>query len=111
VGIVTLRERLVGPLPYIVDPADFPEIICCLITQRLTPASKQLADAQADLAVTTSEIEQTKKLIEDKTAALEATFKAELGNPIECGPYKKKGSTETPPAPPAKPTTPDQTAR
>jgi hypothetical protein len=111
VGVVTLRERLAGPLPYIVDPADFSGIICCLLTERLKPASDQLAAAQADLAVTTSEIEQTKKLIEDKTAALEATFKAELGNPIECGPYKKEGSTETPPAPPAKPTTPDQTAR
>ena len=42
--------------------------------------------------MTTSEIEQTQKLIEDKTAAIEATFKAELGNPIDCGPYKKKGS-------------------
>lgn len=114
VGIVTLRERLVGPLPYIVDPADFTGIICCLLTERLTPASDQLAAAQAALAVTTSEIEQTQKLIDDNTAALEATFKAELGNPIECGPYKKKGSTETPPAPPAPPaqsTTPDQTAR
>jgi hypothetical protein len=111
VGVVTLRERLVGPLPYIVDPAEFSGIICCILTERLKPASDQLAAAQADLAATTGEIEQTKKLIEDKTGALEATFKAELGNPIECGPYKKKGSTETPPAPPPQSTTPEQTAR
>jgi hypothetical protein len=113
-GAVALRERLSGPLPYIVDPADFSAIICCILTERLKPASDQLAAAQAELAATTSEIGQTTKLIEERTAALEATFKAELGNPIECGPYKKKGSTETPPAPPAppaQPTTPDQTAR
>jgi hypothetical protein len=81
-----------------VDPAEFSGIICCLITERLTPASDQLAAAQADLAATTSEIEQAKKLIEDKTSALEATFRAELGNPIECGPYTRKGPTEGTPA-------------
>lgn len=105
VGVVTLRERLLKPLPYIVDPVNFPEIICCLLTERLAPASDQLAAAQAGLAATTSEIDQTKKLIEDKTGALEATFKAELGNPIECGPYKKKGSTPATPAQPATPAT------
>jgi hypothetical protein len=108
VGVVTLRERLAGPLPYLVDPAEFSGIICCLLTERLKPASDQLAAAQAELAATTNEIELTKKLIEDKTSALEASFKAELGNPIDCGPYKKKGSSETPPAQPA---APDQTAR
>jgi hypothetical protein len=113
-GVVTLRERLLTPLPYIVDPVEFPGIICCLLIERLTPASDQLAAAQAELALTTSEIDQTKKLIDDKTGALEATFKAELGNPIECGPYKKKGST---PATPVQTATPgdtkqtDQTSR
>ena len=120
VGVVTLRERLLKPLPYIVDPANFSAIICCLLTERLRPASDQLAAAQAALAVTTSEIEQTQKLIEDKTAALEATFKAELGNPIDCGPYKKKGSAPATPTQPATPATgagygdakqTDQTAR
>lgn len=104
VGVVTLRERLLKPLPYIVDPAKFSEIICCLLTERLTPASDQLATAQANLAATTSEIEQTKKLIEDKTAAIEAGFKAELGNPIDCSHYKEK---ESPPTAPTTPTTPD----
>jgi hypothetical protein len=100
VGVPTLRERLLKPLPYIVDPVDFSGIICCLLTRRLTPASDQLAAAQAELAATTSEIEQAKKLIDDKTAALEATFKAELGNPIECDDYKKKSPEGTPPAQP-----------
>ena len=45
-------------------------------------------------------------LITDKTAGLEAVFKAELTNPIDCSPYKKKES------PPTSPThQPDQTAR
>ena len=58
-GILTLRERLVGLLPYIVDPANLPTIICCLTKERLEPASNQLADAQANLAAVSAEIEQT----------------------------------------------------
>jgi hypothetical protein len=90
VGILTLRERLVGLLPYIVDPAKLSPIVCCLTKERLEPASNQLADAQANLAAVTAEIEQTTKLITDKTAGLEAAFTAELPNPIDCGPYKPK---------------------
>ncbi len=96
VGVRSLRERLVGTLPYIVDPVDFPDIVCCLITERLGPASDLLATAQADLAATSTEIEEAKKLIADKTAAIEASFRAELGNPIDCSGYHKK----EPPAPP-----------
>jgi hypothetical protein len=92
VGILTLRERLVGLLPYLVDPANLVTIICCLTKERLEPASNQLADAQANLAAVTAEIEQTTKAIADRTAGLEAAFKAELANPIDCGPFKKKDS-------------------
>jgi hypothetical protein len=93
VGILNLRQRLIGPLPYIVDPTLFPEIICCLTRERLSPASDQLAAAQAELDATTAEIELVKKKIEDKKSAIEATFRAELGNPIECGPYNEKKPT------------------
>jgi hypothetical protein len=97
VGVLTLRERLIGPLPYIVDPADFPEVICCITSQRLAPASDQLANAQADLAAVTAQIEQTRSQITDKTNAIEASFEAELGNPIDCSQYKKKGPCPPPP--------------
>ncbi|MEO8186104.1 MAG: hypothetical protein ABI580_01920 [Burkholderiaceae bacterium] len=103
VGLRSLRDRLVGTLPYIVDPANLTEILCCLITERLVPASAQLADAEAKLAATTLEIEQAPGVIETKTAAIEAAFKAELGNPIDCGRYPKKPS----PPPTKTPTTED----
>ena len=97
VGILNLRQRLVGPLPYIVSPILFPDIICCLTKERLSPASEQLATAQADLAAATADIEQVKKLIEDKTSSIEASFRAELSNPIECKQYtKKKPPTPSP---------------
>lgn len=94
-GIVSLRNRLLGPLPYIVVPADLSIIICCILIERLAPASDQLAAAQAELDATTRLIEQVKADITDKTKNIEAGFKAELGNPIDCSQYKKK---EPPPA-------------
>jgi hypothetical protein len=96
VGILNLRQRLIGPLPYIVDPALFPEIICCVTTERLSPASDQLASAQANLDATTAETELVKKRIADKTSGIEASFRAELPNPIDCSQYQPKEKPKEP---------------
>jgi hypothetical protein len=93
VGILSLRERMVGPLPYIVDAGRLSAVICCLTTNRLAPASEQLAAAQAELASSSAEIELVQKQITDKKAAIEATFRAALDNPIDCEQFPK---TRTP---------------
>ena len=90
VGILSLRQRLIGPLPYIVDPALIPDIICCITTERLSSASDQLARAQADLDATTADIDLAKKRIADKMNGIEASFRAELPNPIDCSQYQPK---------------------
>jgi hypothetical protein len=100
VGILTLRQRLVGPLPYIVDPAQFPDIICCLSRERLWPASDQLAHAQAELAAATDDVKKAQALIGDKTKAIEANFRAELPNPIDCKEYTPKKMPPPQPTPP-----------
>lgn len=98
VGILSLRQRLIGPLPYLVDPAQFPALICCLTSNRLSPASDQLAAAQANLAASSAEIELVRKQIADKKAGIEATFREALPNPIDCSKYQKTAQT-TPGAP------------
>jgi hypothetical protein len=103
VGILNLRQRLVGPLPYIVDPTLFPDIICCLTSKRLEPASEQLATAQANRDATTAEIELVAKKIADKKSAIEASFRAELSNPIDCTQYKKKEQPNKEPTPTREP--------
>jgi hypothetical protein len=97
VGILSLRQRLIGLLPYIVDPAIFSAVICCLTTNRLSPASDQLAEAQANLAASNAEIELVQKQIVDKKAAIEANFRAALANPINCDQYPKKKPPAAPP--------------
>jgi hypothetical protein len=96
VGVMSLRFRLLGPLPYLVNPIDFFGIICCIAKERLLPASSMLAAAQADLAATAAQIAQVTKQIDDKKAAIESNFEAELDNPIDCTKYQPK-----PAAPPA----------
>jgi hypothetical protein len=99
VGVLSLRQRLIGPLPYIVAPQLFPGIICCLTTNRLTPASDLLAAAQAQLAVTKTRVEQTIKEIADKTAAIATAFAAGLPTPFDCAPYCDDKKPETQPEP------------
>lgn len=88
VGILSLRQRLVGPLPFIVDPVKFPDLICCLTKKRLIPASDHVATAQANLAATVAEIEQATKTLADRINidAIQKLFLAGLPTPYECEP-------------------------
>jgi hypothetical protein len=99
VGVMSLRFRLLGPQPYLIDPAEFFGIICCLAKERLLPASNMLATATAELATTTADIARVEALIEEKTNSIETSFTAELGNPIDCEKYTRKGNGTNPPAP------------
>ncbi|MDM0116707.1 hypothetical protein QTI66_31710 [Variovorax sp. J22R133] len=87
VGILNLRQRLLGRLPYIVDPKRLPEIICCLTKHRLQPASDLLAHAQAQLAASNAEIDAAVQAIKDKTQNILATYTAGLPVPFDCKPY------------------------
>lgn len=90
-GVLNLRQRLIGPLPYLVDPKKFSEVVCCLTKYRLTPASDLLAAAQAELAAVTAEIDQAKKTLEQTTTSvIEAAFRAGLPTPFDCAPYESK---------------------
>jgi len=92
VGVPSLLQELIGPQPYIVDPADLFDIICCLATERYLPAKDQLAQAAADLAKTDADIAKAKSDIYQKWASIAADFKASVANPINCDDYKSKGN-------------------
>jgi hypothetical protein len=99
VGILSLRQRLIGPLPFIIEPVRFPDVICCLTKQRLIPASDNVAAAQANLAATATEIEQATKALEDRISlsAIEKQFLAGLPIPFDCKPYCKEGDAGSQP--------------
>jgi len=102
-GVLSIRDQLVGPQPYIVDPDLLFGIICCLATERYKPAKDQLADADASLAQTTDEITRTLSDLTLKKGSLAADFKSAVGSTIECDKYKSKngGGQPCPNQPPA----------
>jgi hypothetical protein len=104
VGKWTIRQKLIGPQPYLVDPDKFFDIICCLAAERYNPAKDQLAVAESDLAKTDSDIKRALSDIDQKKASIAADFKANVANPIDCDNYKPKGSTDPCSCKPARPT-------
>ena len=109
-AIGTSLQRLLPPLPYLVDPNGLADILCCLVTQRYLPEMKLLAEAHAQFEAAKQDVERATAQIKAKTEALEATFKAELPTPIDCTPYRKKtGPNDDCKEPePKKPDTPEQ---
>src|SRR5262249_44300709 len=46
-GVLSLRQRILGPQPYLVKPGDLFSIICCLVEKRYHPAKDAATDAAA----------------------------------------------------------------
>ncbi|BAB52818.1 hypothetical protein [Mesorhizobium japonicum] len=90
VGVLSMRDRLIGPQPYIVPPDKFFDIICCLATERYLPAKNQLAAATSDLAATEAAIKRATTDLEQKKSSVEADYKANVSNPVDCDKYKRR---------------------
>ncbi|BCT91026.1 hypothetical protein LYSHEL_00500 [Lysobacter helvus] len=109
-AIGTTLQRLLPPLPYLVDPNGLADILCCLVTQRYLPQVQLLADAHAQFEAAKQDVERATAQVKAKIDALEAAFKAELSTPIDCTPYRtKNGPDDDCKDPePKKPGTPEQ---
>jgi hypothetical protein len=64
-GVPSLRQRIIGPLPYLVKPGDLFSIICCLVEKRYHPAKDAATDAAAQLAAVNDEITRNQKQLTD----------------------------------------------
>jgi hypothetical protein len=93
VGKWTIRQQLIGPQPYIVEPGMLMGIICCLVQERYLPANDLLAQAESELAKIEADIARKISAIEQKKASIAADFKANVASPIDCDKYKRKGGT------------------
>lgn len=80
----SLRQRLVGPQPYLIDPNDYFKIICCLIEHRYGPAQLDLINAEVDVLTAEADIKRNKALIEDGLKNFEKTAKGAIPSVIEC---------------------------
>lgn len=87
VGEWSLRQRLIGPQPYLVNPNDYLTLICCLVEQRYGPAQEALAKAEADWASYDSRIKRYKDQIEKGLQSLEKDAKGVIPTVIDCSNY------------------------
>lgn len=112
-GQLTLRERLVGPLPYLITPELYSIVVCCLVECRYVPAKDALAAAEGELAAAQEKVRKAKAFVEEKFKSLENDAKANLLD-FKCPPQDGEDTpggddADKSPQPPAKPAT-EQTA-
>jgi hypothetical protein len=86
VGERTLRQRLIGPQPYLIDPNDYFTLICCLVQKRYGPAKDALGKAEADLATIDDRIARYKAQIDSGLVkeAFEKAAKGAIPTVIDC---------------------------
>lgn len=94
VGVLSLRQRLVGPQPYLIDPNAYFTLVCCLVEKRYGPAKDLLSKAQTDLADVENKIARYKSQLEDGLKNLEKTAKGAIPSVIDCCDYEPHDDDE-----------------
>lgn len=92
-GVPSVLRQWLGPQPYLIDPAQYDALICCLVQTRYLPAKNALAAAQASKQSIDNLIASTKAGIADQKKNLEANAKAKLILPFDCCKEPGDGST------------------
>ena len=97
VGVPTLRQRLIGPQPYLIDPHAYLDLICCLVENRYGPAKEELAKAEADATAVDNQIARAKARLGNWTTTFDDLAKGSIPSLIDCCQYEK-GETDPKPA-------------
>jgi len=87
-GPLSMRSRLVGPQPYLIPPATFFDLMCCLVSNRYQPAKKALDDAAGELANATAAVTKAIADISAQQKSLPADAKTALSKIIDCSNYQ-----------------------
>jgi hypothetical protein len=87
VGVLSLRGRLIGPQPYLVDPNDYFKIICCLVENRYRPAKDALSDAENNLAAAAEKIKGYQDQVTNGLTSLEKDAKGAIPGVFDCCDY------------------------
>jgi hypothetical protein len=89
VGVSSLRRRLLGPQPYLINPRDYFAVICCLTKERYLPAKDAYAKAHSAWESVDTEFKRLEaEIVESmKPGAIEQSAKAAF--PPDCEWQKK----------------------
>jgi hypothetical protein len=89
VGKLSLRQRLIGAQPYLIDPNRYMEVICCLVEQHYGPAKVALAKAEADFLTTENRIKLVKTQVEEGFKSFDKDARGALTSVIDCKDYQQ----------------------
>jgi hypothetical protein len=90
VGEWSLRQRLIGPQPYLINPNDYFTVICCLVKHRYGPAKDALGQAEAAWVTVDNKIKRYKAQIENGLKSFDKDAKAAIPAVVDCCTYEKK---------------------
>lgn len=95
VGEWSLRQRLIGPQPYLIDPHDYFKLICCLVEKRYAPAKDALSKAEKELAAVGNRIARYEAQFKDGwVKSFETTAKGAIPSVIDCCDYERDHDNE-----------------
>lgn len=89
VGEWSLRQRLIGPQPYLIDPNDYFKLICCLVEKRYTPAKDAYSKAETELTAVTGRIQSYEKKLGEEWDKQFERAKNAIPSVIDCCDYER----------------------
>jgi hypothetical protein len=84
VGVLSLRQRVIGPLAYLVKPSDLFSVLCCLLEKRYHPAQEAATDAAAQLETVNTAIQTNQNLVTNGLASFPTDGKATIPAQPKC---------------------------
>ena len=84
VGEWSVRQRLVGPQAYLIDPDQYLPLICCLVDKRYGPAQKELTDAEGKVLTVEADIKRDKDLVDNGLKNFDKEAKAAIPTDVLC---------------------------
>jgi hypothetical protein len=84
VGEWSLRQRLIGPQPYLIDPNAYFALICCLVEHRLGPAQEAAVKARGELQKVEDQIKRDQTLLEGWAASFEKDARTAIPSATAC---------------------------
>lgn len=97
----SLRQRLIGRQPYLIEPNEYIKLVCCLATKRYRPAKDALAESIAEGARVDALIKRYKEQVEKGLATFEKDVKRAIPSALTCCAEKLGPCPPTPKQAPA----------
>jgi hypothetical protein len=88
IRLPTVRDRIIGPLPYLIPPAQYANLICCLAQNVYQPAKDQAAEAESQYGALDTEVKAIEAAIPAQLKSLAVDAKTRMSKTIECKDYQ-----------------------